>query len=294
MRRRLRLSNCFPRWAPTGSQSGCSHAKWLQMRGVIQCWLRLNLPGNLPSCLCKSGWLSAGTDQGVFAAICADCWQFFFCSNISIHTSTHTHPHTHKLQNKLLFGSLNFSLFCQVRAADCWLLAVCWSWCPADDRLISGVTGHRNRTKGGRYRWNSEQQETSAWIQQTWQWLNITAQLCDAASSHLHFLVGGTQRLLTPPPALRSTNNENRTLPSHPLFLRFKKRTNWQTKEAFTDYFNATTPLLNPHFANLNPQHDTHMCPVRWSMLVVAARNKSRPIDRRVSSDSAPLLHNLE
>lgn len=49
MRGRLRPSNCLPRWTPTGSLPGCSHAKWLQMRGMIRCWLRAeqNLPGNL-------------------------------------------------------------------------------------------------------------------------------------------------------------------------------------------------------------------------------------------------------
>lgn len=67
MRRRLRLSNCLPRWAPTGSLTGCSHAKWLQMRGMIRCWLRWeqNLPGNLATS--QSQWL-----QNRSKSLCSD------------------------------------------------------------------------------------------------------------------------------------------------------------------------------------------------------------------------------
>lgn len=88
MRRRLRLSNCLPRWAPTGSLPGCSHAKWLQMTGMIRCWLRpeQNLPGNLATCSSKSQWLSARTDQSHCAHICARFWTSF-CWNIHAWTN---------------------------------------------------------------------------------------------------------------------------------------------------------------------------------------------------------------
>lgn len=70
----------LPRWAPTGSLPGCSHAKWLQMRGMIWCWLRAkqNLPGNLATCSSKSQYLSTETDHSHFAHICVGFWTPFF------------------------------------------------------------------------------------------------------------------------------------------------------------------------------------------------------------------------
>lgn len=124
MRRRLRLSNCLPRWAPTGSLPGCSHAKWLQMRGVIRCWLRLeqNLPGNLATCSSKSQWLSAKKHIKVtFLISTLDFGQLF----VQKYICTSLYGSTFRI--KLCFAPRI------VKWSDRWLLsAVCRSRCSVD------------------------------------------------------------------------------------------------------------------------------------------------------------------
>lgn len=100
-RRRLRLSNCLPRWAPMGSQPGCSHAKWLQTRGVMPCWLRQNLPSNLP-CLSTFQRLRC---KDISRCLCLswrlDCWQLF----------RPVHKQKGKQNKNSFFGSLSCCCF---------------------------------------------------------------------------------------------------------------------------------------------------------------------------------------
>lgn len=72
-RSRLRLSNCLPRWAPTGSLPGCSHAKWLEMGGMIRCWVRPE--GNLPDNLATSSSESLTGCNYRWKSLCARCFK---------------------------------------------------------------------------------------------------------------------------------------------------------------------------------------------------------------------------
>ncbi len=121
----------LPRWAPTGSLPGCSHAKWLQMRGMIRCWLRAkqNLPGNLATCSFRSLQKQITVTQ---LTSVLDFGQLFLQIDIFWQPES-------SFRNNFLSWPV-FCSYCQVKTDDCWpLWAICWSRCSADG-VISRVT----------------------------------------------------------------------------------------------------------------------------------------------------------
>lgn len=109
MKGRLRLTNCLPRWAPTGSLSGSSHAKWLQRRG----WYHADSDHN-KICLVtlsESQWLSANSDQSHSASTYAAFWTTLYLKEgFSICVFSSYTVHLNELWFKL-FARVEFSFF---------------------------------------------------------------------------------------------------------------------------------------------------------------------------------------
>lgn len=146
-RGRLRLSNCLPRWAPTGSLPGCSHAKWLQMRGMMRCWLRQkqNLPGNLTT------WAHKQVKMLILLIT--------FCSHI--HGPSCIKQYKLKVPSKITFCSLNFH-FIYLQTED-WRLMTVVLW--KMSHLISHrIILHRNGTNNVSLSLNPDRQTTSEYI----------------------------------------------------------------------------------------------------------------------------------